>query len=131
MSSEEINIKEIEKYLNELFETNIQWSKLSIEELNQIVKVFAENSKLLNFIKKLIKALSNEEVKELIKELPSESLGEICIDWLADKLAGIGKTVELLGVLVPQIRKIRETTQQLADKVVIIAKILEKTKSKK
>jgi len=127
----QINVKEIENLLNDLFETNIQWSKLSIEELNQLIDLFTNNEKLMNFIKKLIKVIPSDKVSEIVREFPSDLLGEVCIDWVADKLAGAGKVIELISAIVPEVKKVREATQQIANRIVVLAKILEKMKQKK
>ena len=127
----QINVKEIENLLNDLFETNIQWSKLSIEELNQLIDLFTNNEKLMNFIKKLIKVIPSDKVSEIVREFPSDLLGEVCIDWVADKLAGAGKVIELVSAIVPEVKKVREATQQIANRIVVLAKILEKMKQKK
>lgn len=129
--NKQINVKEIENLLNDLFETNIQWSKLSIEELNQLIDLFTNNEKLMNFIKKLIKVIPSDKVSEIVREFPSDLLGEVCIDWVADKLAGAGKVIELVSAIVPEVKKVREATQQIANRIVVLAKILEKMKQKK
>ena len=124
--SNEVNVEELEKLLNELFEIDVKWSNLGKEDLLKLITIFTDDEKLLNFIKKLLNTLPSDKQKLLILETLGETFGEVCIEWIADKLAGVGKVVELLSTFIPELRKVREKASKTIDKLLTISKLLEK-----